>query len=63
MNLVEDSDTKEGVDLDEEYGDGFGGENDARYHSHEDEEQVNCIVQHVPCSAKQPSQRNNIFRS
>lgn len=43
MNLMEDSLAKEEVDQGEEIGDDFGGEDDAKYHTHEDEEQVNCV--------------------
>lgn len=62
VNLVDEPEQgkecyDEGADGESEEGD------DAEYHNHEDGEHVSCVVQRVLCFAKQPTQRNSIFRS
>lgn len=62
VNLVDEP--EQGKECYEEGADGESEEgDDAEYHNHEDGEQVSCVVQRVLCSAKQPTQRNSIFRS
>lgn len=48
MNLVDEENEPEDFE-----GDDFGDDDDAEYHSHEDGEQVNCVVHRVLCSTKQ----------